>query len=334
MGKPTILLTGGAGYIGSYVNKLLYKAGYQTVIIDDLSSGRRENLSNGTLIVSDFADKEQLNHIFTTYKIEGVIHFAAQIAVEESVANPHKYYEHNVGKTLDLLGKMQEHGVNKLIFSSTAAIFGNPVHLPVPVDHPTQPINPYGNSKLMVESILKDFDAAYGLRYTALRYFNAAGADPEGDITPDFSGKSHLIPIVLNALKANEGKITIFGSDYEGTVDGTCVRDYIHIHDLATAHLLTLEALLKGAASTQYNLGNGKGFSVREVIAAAEKVTGLKVPVVEGPRRAGDPPQLVADSSKVVKELGWNPKYGSLEEIITHSWSVINQESGSGVTVG
>lgn len=321
-----ILIVGGAGYIGSHVNEMLYRQGYQTIVLDNLSHGNREAVAHGTFIQGDLEDTRLLDEIFSTYKIDAVMHFAALKDVGESVKEPLRYYENNVANTLNLLSMMVKHRVNRMIFSSSAAIFGNPQEIPVSEEHPCHPINPYGKTKLMVEKILEDFDHAYGIRYSSLRYFNAAGGDPQGQIKNYQLTDSNLIPIILrNILKGNPS-VTIFGTNY-ATPDGTCIRDYIHIEDLGTAHIAALENLLKGSSSSCYNLGNGNGFSVREVIAAAEKVTGIKIHVYEGARRPGDPAVLIASSDKAKQELHWNPQYSSLETIIQHAWEALQRDS-------
>jgi len=320
--SQTILITGGAGFIGSHVNQMLSQEGYQTVVLDNLSHGSRSAIQTGAFVEGDIGDRKILEQIFQTYPIAAVMHFASFIDVGESVRNPHKYYENNVSKTLILLETMVRFGVLKFVFSSTAAIFGNPLKVPLDEDHPCQPINPYGRSKWMVEQILHDFDIAHGLKFCSLRYFNAAGGDPKGIRKNYQKHSSNLIPLVLKSLKKS-GSLTINGTDYP-TPDGTCVRDYIHIEDLGDAHLKGLEKLLSGFPSSCYNLGNGKGYSVKEVLIATEKVTGKTVNAIEGPRRAGDPPILVADSKKAFREFGWQPRYPDLEDMIEHAWRAMD----------
>lgn len=322
MKNKTILIAGGAGYIGSHVNKMLNLSGYKTIVLDNLSRGNSSAVTQGTFVQGDIKDKKLLAEIFSTYKIDAVMHFAAFIDVGESTTNPSKYYQNNVAATLNLLECMKEHDIKTFIFSSTAAIFGIPQENLIAETHPKQPINPYGNSKLMVEWMLSDFDKAYGIKSGCLRYFNAAGGDPDSEIKYSEKKESNLIPIILKNLKSN-GIVTIYGTDYE-TRDGTCIRDYIHVNDLGSAHLLCMEKLFETCESASYNLGNGQGFSVREVIQAAEKITGLKVNVIEGDRRAGDPPFLVADSGKARKELGWVPKFSSIDQMIAHAWRAMN----------
>lgn len=322
MNKKKVLVVGGAGYIGSHVNEMLQKAHYDTVVLDNLSKGNRKAVTKGTFIQGDMGDAELLDQIFSNHSIDVVMHFAALIDVGESVISPLKYYINNVAKTLTLLDAMQRHGIKILIFSSTAAIFGNPLENPINESHPQNPINPYGASKLMVENILQDVDRAHGIRSCSLRYFNAAGGDPEGKIKFYQQKPTNLIPIILKTILHSEGSVTIFGSDYP-TLDGTCVRDYIHIVDLAAAHITAMEKLLAGSPSCQYNLGNGLGFSVREVISTVQKVTGKFINVIEGPRRDGDPAFLVANSAKAKQELQWNPRYPDLETMISHAWNAL-----------
>ncbi len=319
-----ILVAGGAGFIGSHVVKMLTQRGYHPVVFDNLSAGSRQAVTSGTFIQGDLNDPTALEKVFTDFDIAAVMHFAALIDVGESVREPAKYYLNNVAGSLNLLEAMRRHRVKTCIFSSSAAIFGHPEQPRLTEDHPCQPINPYGETKLMVEKILRDYDAAYGIKASALRYFNAAGGDPEGEIKNYKLKETNLIPLVLRSLKQPKAApLTIFGTDY-ATPDGTCIRDYIHIEDLGQAHLLAMEKLLQGGPSTNYNLGNGQGFSIREVIQAAEKVTGLKVNAIEGPRRPGDPPVLIADSQKARRELNWIPRYSALETMITHAWQALD----------
>lgn len=317
--EKCVLVVGGAGYIGSCVNEQLYQSGYKTIVLDNLSKGHKEAVDHGLFIEGDLGDTQLLDHIFTTYSIDAVMHFAAFLEVGESVKDPLKYYMNNVSATLNLLKAMQDHKVNVFIFSSTAAIFGMPQEDLISEAHPSNPLSPYGHSKYMVEQVLKDLDHASGMKYTALRYFNAAGGDSEGKRKLYKKNQSNLIPVVLRSLKLDKSYITIFGTDYPSQ-DGTAVRDYIHIEDLASAHIAAMERLLKGAPSACYNLGNGKGFTVKEVISATEKVTGLSVQVKEGPRREGDPAFSVADSTKARKELNWEPRRPSLEDMIHDTW--------------
>ena len=318
--EKCVLVVGGAGYIGSHVNEKLYQSGYKTIVLDNLSKGYQKAVEHGLFIEGDIGDHELLDHIFTTHKIDAVMHFAAFLEVGESVRDPLKYYINNVAKTLNLLNAMVKHNVNIFIFSSTAAIFGMPQEPYIKEDHPLHPLNPYGQSKLMVETILEDLDHAYGMKFCALRYFNAAGGDPEGLRKILKKDQSNLIPVILRSIQKPGGVVTIFGTDYD-TPDGTGVRDYIHIDDLATAHIAAMERLFLGAPSTCYNLGNGTGFSVKQVLQAVEKVTGLPVQVIEGDRRPGDAAISVADSTKAKQELGWVPQHPSLEEMIEHTWT-------------
>ena len=314
-----ILICGGAGYIGSNINKLLSNKGYETIVFDNLVYGHREAVRWGRLVEGDLSDRQALDRVFTENQIEAVFHFAAYAYVGESVQQPEKYYFNNVVCTLNLLETMRRHGCNTIIFSSTCATYGVPESVPITEDMPQNPINPYGATKWMVERIFKDYAAAYGLKFAVLRYFNAAGADPDAEIGEWHTPETHLIPLVLDAAAGVRKEIQVFGTDYP-TTDGTCVRDYIHVADLATAHLQALEYLQKGGPSDFFNLGNSKGTSVLEVIAAVERVTGKRVPVAYGPRRPGDPPALVGSSEKANAVLGWNPQYGEIDVIVQHAW--------------
>ncbi len=318
-----ILVTGGAGYIGSHAVLALESAGYPVVILDSLEYGHRELVEQhlkAELVVGKTTDRALLDHIFQTHDIGAVMHFAAYIAVGESVQKPAEYYHNNVVGTLTLLEAMLAANVKCFVFSSTCAIYGPPKTIPIPEDHPKNPISPYASSKLMVEAMLKDFTAAYGLRSVAFRYFNAAGADPEGRLGEDHQPETHLIPLVLQTALGHREHIAIFGTDYD-TPDGTCIRDYIHVTDLATAHVQGLEYLLGGGATEVFNLGNGSGFSVRQVIDAARAITGRDIPVVEVERRAGDPAMLIGSAAKAQKLLGWNPQYPEIEVILRHAWN-------------
>jgi UDP-glucose 4-epimerase len=313
------LVVGGAGYIGSHMVKMLGQRGCSVTTLDDLSSGHRDAVLCGDFVQSDMADRSVLDAVLSR-GFDAVMHFASFIQVGESVQQPAKYYQNNVVNTLGLLDAMRAYGVSRFIFSSTAATFGEPKYSPIDEQHPQQPINPYGRTKLMVEQALADYDRAYGLKSVCLRYFNAAGADPEGQLGERHEPETHLIPLVLQAASGRRPHIGVFGRDYD-TPDGTCIRDYIHIEDLCSAHWLALQSLMGGAGSQAYNLGNGHGFSVQEVIDTAERVTGRKVPVVNEPRRAGDPARLVADASLVRHQLGWRPKFADLDTIVAHAWA-------------
>lgn len=315
-----VLVVGGAGYIGSHMVKMLAKAGHDVVTLDNLSNGYRDAVMYGEFVEGDIADATLLDQLFSKYTFDGVMHFASYIQVGESVVKPSMYYRNNVCNTQTLLDAMLEHGIRSFIFSSTAATFGEPEYTPIDEAHPQKPINPYGHSKLMVEQILQDYDHAYGLKSVCLRYFNAAGADPEGELGERHIPETHLIPLVLQAASGRRDCITVFGTDYD-TEDGTCVRDYIHINDLCSAHLLGLEHLVAGGDSRAYNMGNGQGYSIKEVIDVAKNVTGTDFEVKTGERRSGDPARLVADSSLLQKELGWKPEYTDLESIIRHAWA-------------
>ncbi|MBD2504195.1 UDP-glucose 4-epimerase GalE [Anabaena azotica] len=318
----TILVTGGAGYIGSHAVFALKNAGYEVIVLDNLSNGHREiveEVLQVKLIVGDMSYRSLLDNIFATNNIAAIMHFAAYIAVGESVTDPAKYYRNNVVGTLTLLEAMLAASINKFIFSSSCALYGVPQFIPLTEDHPQNPISPYATSKWMVEKILTDFDAAYHLKSVSFRYFNAAGADPNGLLGEDHIPETHLIPLVLQAALGKSESIFIFGIDYP-TPDGTCIRDYIHVNDLAQAHILGLQYLLNGGKSEVFNLGNGSGFSVREVIETAKQVTGKDIKIIERDRRPGDPPILVGSSDKARTQLTWQPQYPNLPEIITHAW--------------
>ncbi len=314
-----ILVVGGAGYIGSHMVKHLLEHGHQCLVLDNLVYGHREAVDErAQFIHADLADKASLEKAFQAHPIEAVIHFAAYAYVGESVENPQKYYQNNVVGTLNLLDVMLEHKVNKIVFSSTCATYGNPQYMPIDEKHPQEPINPYGKTKLMIEQVFEDYHKAYGLNYIALRYFNAAGASRDASIGESHTPETHLIPLVLKAIKGDIEHISVFGTDYD-TPDGSCIRDYIHIEDLASAHRLALEKIKE--YSGFINLGTGIGTSVKEIIAKAEKVTGKKCPVVYGERRAGDPAKLFADNKKAREVLGWEIQYTDVEDILRTAWS-------------
>ncbi|MDP1667302.1 MAG: UDP-glucose 4-epimerase GalE [Methylobacter sp.] len=315
----TVLVVGGAGYIGSHMVWLLGQKGVDVVTLDNLSSGHRDAVLHGQFVHGDIADRLILDKVFREHKFDAVMHFASFIQVGESMQDPAKYYQNNVVNTLNLLNAMRTYGVDKFIFSSTAAIFGEPEYSPIDEAHPKRPINPYGWSKLMVEQALADYDRAYGLKSVCLRYFNAAGAHPDGLLGERHDPETHLIPLVLQAASARRPHITVFGRDYD-TPDGTCIRDYIHILDLAEAHWLALQYLQSAGETTAFNLGNGNGYSVESVIQAAKRVTGKTITVQEGQRREGDPARLVANASKIKQQLGWQPAYADLDVIVEHAW--------------
>lgn len=315
----TILVTGGAGYIGSHACKTLAQSGYIPVSYDNLIYGHEWAVRWGPLEIGDIADRAKLDEVIRKYEPAAVMHFAAFAYVGESMENPGKYYRNNVFGTLTLLEAMRDHRIDKIVFSSTCATYGIPDNIPIAENHPQRPINPYGHSKLMIEQILRDFESAHGLRSVALRYFNAAGADPGGETGEAHDPETHLIPLVLDAAAGKRPSITLFGNDYD-TPDGTCIRDYIHVTDLARAHVLALNLLEAGSPGTAYNLGNGNGFSVRQVIDKAKLVTGKNIPEKMGGRREGDPPALIGDSTRAINELGWKPQFASLEEIIKSAW--------------
>ncbi len=314
-----ILVTGGAGYIGSHTVKALQRQGRDVVVLDNLYKGHRQAVKDAPLHVGDLGDPAFIADVFGQYSVDAVVHFAALSLVGESVQRPDLYFRNNTAYAMNLLDAMVKHKVDKLVFSSTAAVYGEPHSVPIDEDHPKAPTNPYGESKLFVEHILRRYDTAFGIRSVSLRYFNAAGADPSGEIGEDHQPETHLIPIILQTLLGKREHIEIFGTDYS-TPDGTCIRDYIHVNDLSDAHILALDALAAGGSTTAYNLGCGQGFSVREVIRTVEKVTGRTVPVVESPRRPGDPAVLVASSERIKRDLQWNPQYENLETLIASAW--------------
>ncbi|MFD0912579.1 UDP-glucose 4-epimerase GalE [Methylophilus luteus] len=314
-----VLVVGGAGYIGSHMVKMLLSAGHDVLTLDNLSNGHRDAVLGGTFIEGDLADVNCLNQLFEQHQPEAVMHFASYIQVGESVRKPDIYYQNNVSNTLNLLDVMLKFNVKKFIFSSTAAVFGEPDYVPIDEKHPHRPMNPYGRSKWIMEQILSDYDQAFDFRSVCLRYFNAAGADPEGQLGERHDPETHLIPLVLQVASGRRADIQVFGSDYD-TPDGTCVRDYIHITDLCSAHLAALQYLNNGGESNLFNLGNGIGFSVQEIIDTARKVSGKDITVVHAARRDGDPARLVADSKRAKSILNWTPQYTELETIVSHAW--------------
>jgi UDP-arabinose 4-epimerase len=314
-----ILVTGGAGYIGAHACKALAGAGFTPVVYDNLIYGHRRSVKWGPLEEGDITDRVRLESVMRRYNPAAVMHFAAYTYVGESVKKPSKFYHNNVGGSMTLLECMRKCGIDKMIFSSTCATYGMPEKIPIPENHLRNPINPYGRSKLIIEWMLEDFAAAYDMRYMSLRYFNAAGADPDAEIGEDHDPETHLIPLILDVAGGKKAQIEIFGTDYD-TPDGTCIRDYIHVTDLADAHLLAMEYLFSIGKSDVFNLGNGNGFSVREVIAAAQKITGCDIPSIESDRRPGDPPVLIGSSDKIKNTLGWRPVYQDPEVIIETAW--------------
>lgn len=317
--QKRVLVTGGAGYIGAHACKALAEVGHVPIAFDNLSYGHREHVKWGPFEEGDILDGPRLDEVFKAHKPDAVMHFAAFAYVGESVTYPGKYYKNNVAGSLSLLEAMVCNSVNDIVFSSTCATYGIPDKLPIQEDSKQRPINPYGRSKLMVEQILADFERAHGLRWIALRYFNAAGADEGGQIGEDHNPETHLIPLILDAAAGKRQSITVFGDDYD-TKDGTCVRDYIHVSDIADAHVLALRAMDEGMAPRAFNLGNGLGYSVREVIAEAERITGLAVPTEWGERRLGDPARLIADATDARAVLGWTPTRPRLEQMIGTAW--------------
>ncbi|MGO9011357.1 MAG: UDP-glucose 4-epimerase GalE [Bryobacteraceae bacterium] len=318
MATRKILVTGGAGYIGSHTVRLLLERGYDVAVVDNLSKGYRQNVPAGRLYEMDIADTAAIEELMRQLKTEAVVHFAAFIAVGESMAEPERYFVNNVAGSLSLLAAMLRAGVNHIVFSSTAAVYGNPHAVPILETFPIQALSPYGESKVMVERLLGWFDRIHHLTSVCLRYFNAAGAAPAGGLGEQHQPETHLIPLILRAVLSGK-PVTVFGEDYD-TPDGTCIRDYIHVEDLAEAHILALEHLLAGGASDRFNVGTGSGHSVMEVIRAVEEVTGQKVPYVTGARRAGDPARLVASSDNLRATLGWQPRSSELKTIVTHAW--------------
>ncbi len=328
MNRPAILVIGGAGYIGSHMVLDLIRAGYPVITLDNLSRGHRDSIAGGDFVEGDLGNPADLDRVFTRYPVKTVMHFAAWSLVGESVEKPLAYWRNNVANTLTLLESMQRHGIRHFIFSSTAAVYGEPRQTPITETHTCTPTNPYGATKLAVERLLADVSAASGPSFSILRYFNAAGADAGGTIGERHQPETHLIPLVLQVATGEREAISIFGEDYP-TPDGTCLRDYVHVSDLTRAHLLALEALLGGSGNTTYNLGNSTGYSVRQVIDTAREITGHPIPVLVAERRAGDPAILIADSSRIRSELGWKPRYERLDEIIRTAWDWHRKEVSS-----
>ena len=312
---PAILVAGGAGYIGAQTCKALQRAGYLPVTFDNLSTGHAEAVKWGPMVKGDLRDKDLVRGVLRRYGVQGVLHFAAYSLVAESVRDPAKYYDNNVGAATAFASACVEAGVRAFVFSSTAATYGVPSLSPIPEDHPTGPINPYGASKLAFEGALRWLGEAHGLRWNALRYFNAAGADPDGEVGESHEPETHLIPLLCQAAEGKGAPLTVFGTDYD-TADGTCVRDYIHVVDLADVHVLALRRLLEGGPSGVYNVGTGEGATVKQIIDAARAALGVEVPHSFGPRRAGDPPSLVADSSRLRRDFDWRPAHSDLDTII------------------
>jgi UDP-arabinose 4-epimerase len=317
--QAAVLVTGGAGYVGSHVAKVLARAGYRVVVYDNLKRGHREAVRWGPLEEGDLADTARVREVLERHRIGAVLHFAALAYVGESMQQPELYFQNNVGGTLSLLNAMRATGVRKLVFSSTCAVYGTPKVLPIEESNPKAPESPYGESKLMVEQVLGWEGVCHGLQWVALRYFNAAGCDAEGEIGEDHSPETHLIPSLLDAALGNRPACPIFGDDYP-TPDGTCIRDYVHVTDLASAHVLALRYLEAGGASTQVNLGTGDGYSVNQILTTAEAVVGRPIPIVRQPRRPGDPPRLVAAKGRAQEVLGWKLEHSSIENILATAW--------------
>ena len=315
-----ILVTGGAGYIGSHMSLVLLRAGHDVVVVDDLSGGHRDAVPAGaTFVEAGVGDRERMQEVLSLHGVEAILHFAGRIEVGESMRDPRRFYENNLAATFGLVEAALDARVGRFVLSSTAAVYGDPVRVPIDEDHPTAPINPYGDTKLAVERMLAAYGRAYGLRWAALRYFNAAGADVQAGLDERHDPETHLLPIVLDAALGRREAVTVFGEDYD-TPDGTCVRDYIHVLDLCDAHLLALEHLARGGDGGAFNLGTGQGHSVAQVIETVRRVSGREVRVVHGPRRPGDPPRLVASPERAARVLGWRARRVSLEEIVRDAW--------------
>ena len=323
-----MLVTGGAGYVGSHACKALAAAGYTPVVYDNLSRGHAWAVKWGPLERGDLLDPDRLAKAIRKHRPAAVLHFAALSDVGESVGDPQSYYRNNLVGTMNLLDAMRMNGIGRIVFSSSCAVYGIPQRVPIPEDHPRRPINPYGQSKRMIEQMLRDHAVAYGLRAVSLRYFNAAGADPGGEIGEEHDPETHLIPLLLEAASGQRSRLTLHGTDYQ-THDGTCIRDYVHVSDLAEAHVLALKSLDKRAGAAEINLGSGAGFSVREVIEAARRVTGRRIPVREGRRRPGDPPVLVGDARRARRELSWRPRHSDIHEIIDTAWRWLTRRAAA-----
>jgi len=321
------LLTGGAGYIGSHMVRALVGAGHAVVVVDDLSSGHRDALPPGVrLVEANVADREVMVAVLREHGVETLLHFASRIEVGESVVDPRKHYRGNLAASIALLESALDAGVRNVVMSSTAAVYGNPQYSPIDENHPTLPVNPYGETKLAIERMLASYSRAYGIRYAALRYFNAAGGDRESGLGERHHPESHLVPIVLQAACGVRPDVTIYGTDYD-TPDGTCIRDYVHVLDLCEAHLAAMEYLDQGGEGGAFNLGTGSGHSVREVLDVAARVTGRPIPVRVGPRRPGDPPRLLASSERAMRVLGWRPRRGALDTIVSDAWAVCRERN-------
>lgn len=326
--RRVVLVTGGAGYVGSHACQALERCGYVPVAFDDLRTGYEASVRFGPLFIGSLASPDHIRAALAEHRPIAVMHFAASAYVGESVTDPARYYRNNVVNTLNLLDAMRDQGVSRLVFSSSCATYGVPEHLPINETHPQRPINPYGHSKLVVETMLANFDAAYGLRSVALRYFNAAGADPTGVIGENHDPETHLIPVAIQTALGQRPSLEVYGTDYP-TPDGTAIRDYVHVTDLASAHVSALRYLVDGGSTTAFNLGVGHGHSVREVIDSVERVTGTRITVIERPRRQGDPPALVADATRAREALNWRPEHSDLDEIVDSAWAWLRRAAGS-----
>ena len=315
-----ILVVGGAGYIGSHMVKRLVERGDDVIIVDNFSTGSRSAVKGALLVEADISNRPVLDSVLQHHNPHAIFHFASLSQVGESMTDPSKYYKNNTISTLSLFDAMIDSGIKKIIFSSTASVYGNPIYTPIDENHPKEPISPYGNSKLMIEKILNDYKIAYGVQSVCLRYFNVSGADPDSKLGEQRNSESHLIPLLLQVASGRREFITIYGNNYD-TPDGTCIRDYVHVNDIIDANLLSLEYILSGKRSACYNIGNGTGFSIGDVISTAEHVVGRKIPVRYAERRAGDPPRLIADATRAHKELGWIPKRTDIETIIRDAWN-------------
>lgn len=330
-GNMRVLVAGGAGFIGSHMTRMLQETGHEAVVYDNLSRGHRDTVLQAELIVGDLGDSRRLKSLFAARRFDVVMHFASFVEVGESISNPAKYYRNNLANTASLLEAMAQHGVARMIFSSSAAVYGEPACIPIDECHPQRPVNPYGCTKQKAEELLADYGRVRGLGYICLRYFNAAGSDPDGTLGERHAPETHLIPLALQAASGRHSCVTVFGTDYD-TPDGTCIRDYVHVTDICRAHLLAMDRLCAGATSGAFNLGSGNGYSVREVVEAVSRVTGRPVPVMETGRRQGDVARLVADARRARSALSWSPSYSNLDTMIAHAWAWERKLAGAKTT--